>query len=521
MCLVGNSCTPLPSKRGPGFVRDNRPAGIDVCLNSRVAPLCAGNSTRGYLYRNRLRVLYKDSDGDVFQCEYAVFNCNTRKLIKTTWDTSIECSWKRVHTRVPNLIPRGPEACPSIAIKQTNGQQAAKYWQTDKVFISFGASVGYVQAQIAKVWGGSGPMRTTYDTCAGSQCDFTCTSEPDTCTFSCCSNTRFIREYGHLLTRPDEGNGTMSYLEVCRESGYLLDPLVNLIEARTMFQQQIYGTAWVALTLLSTFQLAAITPLQWFIYALAVGFIDWMTAHASVRAFQTYIADFALYNGQAIALLKGKGVVIDESELASLMHGGAGDPQRAPLTCRLAAGFVFVFLPALIGNMAALLGASIANGVLGMTTAGAKQADIFGILGPLNDLIGKHVHWFLQRTPVGDFVYSFFSGEVIIGNHENKFFEALLGPIVSWVTFQIGKSPMKFLASSVLGRLFMYLMETTPICERNVEGAGLWTRVAQTTEQFLKQNKDEIFAAPSKAQALTRQKTEQAMCELRSRQEES
>eukprot|EP00928_Gymnodinium_smaydae_P048235 TRINITY_DN32232_c0_g1_i1.p1 TRINITY_DN32232_c0_g1~~TRINITY_DN32232_c0_g1_i1.p1 ORF type:complete len:773 (+),score=51.87 TRINITY_DN32232_c0_g1_i1:249-2321(+) len=456
-CLVENKCRSVSADLSNSFQR-TKPYGIDVCINSKFAPTCAEGSIPGWIYKNRLRILW-DVNATIRECEYAIFNCKTSQYLGFAWDTAIECAWKRVKNRVASLAPASPEMCPSISLAATtksgNSTRLTSHNQLH-TYISFGVSLDYLQAQFVKSWGAGGPMRTSYDTCAAQKCDFTCTEKIETCSFACCQNSRFLDEYGHLRNRRGLGEvPNHSFADLCYLSGFSTDPMLHLEETSALFEQKITGGSLVALKLMMTppFSIwASVSPTEWLIFGIGAALSDWIMAHVTQTSFQSYVAQFPLYDGHAFAILKGKGIAISAEDFR--LKSGS-EVQDVPVLCRLSIGFVFVFLRCLVNTLGALFGTTLSNGLLGIDTAEAQKEDVFRLTGPIRALVGNAVRQYLDESPVGVFLLGLFSGQIL---------GSLLGGLMWQIQNLLGRIPLEFVASTVLANLFTALIVKTSVC---------------------------------------------------------
>lgn len=508
-CLVHNTCTEVQGERAKGLAKAT-PAGIRVCINSEDAPDCAEDSRWGYLHRNRLRVLYSkprgSPKGDVYQCEYLIFNCQVLYWLSTTWDTSIRCSWKRVKTLAPKLEPPRPSACPSIAADAKEDNM--------KVLISFGVGGGDLQAKITDTLGVAGPMLTTYATCAAQKCDFNCTLTPETCAFKCCHNTRFVREHGHLLARPEAGGEAVSYTEICTRSGFAQDVLLDFQEAPYLFEQRLVGMPLVALKVLSLPGMTKLVkePYSCLVFCVSAAIFDWINSHRAMAVFEIYTADFPLYEGHVLTVLKGKGLTIDEqAELQGLMAGGAGDPKRAPLMCRLLTGFVFVFLQSLVNTMATLLSATLVQALSAIDGSLALVQMFTRIFKPVRKFLVKHARKVLPKGPITEFFLNMLTIEAL---------RDLLASLMGTIERTFSRAPLKFFSSRVLSDLLRDLMIKTGVCDVNKEPlqlnqiGGLWKQVGKESQQFLQDTGDQLFGAPSLGAQETRTRLVKATAEV-------
>ncbi|CAD7961346.1 unnamed protein product [Amoebophrya sp. A120] len=355
--------------------------------------------------------------------------------------------------------------------KDSNEPEAPKP-KYNKVFLSFGLDWGYGQAQGIKSWGAGGPARTVYDTCSKQKCDWHCLKD-NSCSFKCCENDLF-RQVEFL--RVEGTNEYETYEIVCRGAGYI-DPMVEFDGALSQYKQKWQNEVLTILklcTIPGVSALAAkvgliITPWVWFAVGIVWSFSDWVLAHRQQDKFHEWISDFRIKDWHGTGLIEDGILIHSTKELLEY-------PSHC--LCKFMFGFVYVFLPSFITNVAALLGTELLQGVLGKgATDSARQAwestdlavkfqeNVYSFQSFIWKYLGQWLHLVGSYLLTGDPNSQYAPGWVqfIIDNLREP--NAAFGGLMWQLTNAIGYYPnMKLIA--VLQNAVMKLLLSTGMCQK-------------------------------------------------------
>eukprot|EP00928_Gymnodinium_smaydae_P017328 TRINITY_DN16625_c0_g3_i2.p1 TRINITY_DN16625_c0_g3~~TRINITY_DN16625_c0_g3_i2.p1 ORF type:complete len:742 (+),score=43.26 TRINITY_DN16625_c0_g3_i2:140-2365(+) len=482
-CYVQEKCERIPDAILDSF-QQNSSHGVWVCLNAEHAPSCARTDIHGWISKNRLRVVWNNG-GKFVECEYLIYNCQINKLCGVAWDTSVECSWIRADNNVDSLAPGTLDACPSIALgdlKPSNDRNlCGQKLNSEHVFISFGLSKGYFMAQGVKSWGAGGPMRTDYDTCSSQFCDFRCVQDIRTCPLRCCRNLRFLRKYGH--TRSENPN--MTFADVCTHLGYAIDPIEALEELAAIEESKLAGIGLVALKMTSMppfnmIQSLQVDPVTWLLFGLCSAIGDWLVSHSSQLAYHAFIESFEIYSSIALASFGGQGIGISASEFT----------HHAPrVLCKLGIGFMFIFVPSLIRNLAALFGGQMINGVFGIDSEAAQKGAIGPLYSTLKEWGGNFLHNVLDNSPIGDALLKILGGELLA---------PLFGPLLWQLHHNVVDQPAQFLHGKYLSGWFVRAMARSGVCDTSVhfDSGVVQARMGQLLQGLMSSVTDSLASGP-------------------------
>ncbi|CAD7961437.1 unnamed protein product [Amoebophrya sp. A25] len=368
-----------------------------------------------------------------------------------------------------------------------------------------GLDFAYWQSQLVKSWGAQGPAKTVYDSCSNQKCNWDCL-EADSCPFQCCENDLFRREHGpngfyifnsqqsqlmlmqikNPFVAPSsskedsdsnynkdhlQDDRYTTYEQICRGAGYR-DPMTEFEGALAQYKQKSQNEVLVALKLATmpvfSYLVAGlgvtITPWVWFVVGVVWSFADWILAHSQQAKFHEWIGDMKIQDWYGTGLLDN-GITVTTAEL-----------RRHPwhCMCKFMFGFVYVFLPSLITNLAALFGMLVLQGLLGAgaskdaahafasTDLSLKLHDqVYSAQNSIWEKLGQHLHQAARSlVPNGETPWWV---KVILDSFRQP--NAAFGGLMWQLTNAIGYWPNMGLIY-LLQKTLMELMLKTGVCNK-------------------------------------------------------